>query len=85
MRISGLDEHLHLYGVLVITQGVTLHSANLDLPIENRAVAVERAEPLSFQRDVQPRHIVTHRRLLSQGGEAAGRFALTGAESNVVT
>ncbi|MCY1429397.1 hypothetical protein D9M71_453130 [compost metagenome] len=82
--IGRLDEHLDLDRTLVFGQAIALHPADLDLLVEHRAVAVERAQAVSLEGQVQARLAVGQRRRLIQRLEALGRLALPRAHGNVV-
>ncbi|MNE85531.1 hypothetical protein D3C80_1825450 [compost metagenome] len=55
VRIGLLDVHLDLDGALVFGELVTLHLADLDLPVIDRATLFQRTQALGLEHQVQAR------------------------------
>ncbi|MNJ31144.1 hypothetical protein D3C77_257700 [compost metagenome] len=82
--VGRLDEHFDLNRRLIFCQAIAFHPAHLDLLVEHRAVAVERAKAVGLERQVQARLAVRQWRRHIQCLEAPGRFPLPRAHGNVV-
>ncbi|MNN80210.1 hypothetical protein D3C81_1969220 [compost metagenome] len=83
--IGRLDEDFDLDRALVLGKAIALYPANLDLLVEHRAIAVERAQAIGFERKVQARFAVRKRWRHLQCLEALGSLTFARADGNVIT
>ncbi|MNX96599.1 hypothetical protein D3C86_1289220 [compost metagenome] len=85
LGVGGFDKDFEFNGALILGQQVAFDLPDPDLLVEHRAAAVQRAETISLDGQVQTGLRVGQRRFFGQRLELAGRFAFTRADRDVVT
>ena len=83
--VGRLDKDLELDGTLVFRKQIAFDLADLDLLVEHRAAAAQRAETICLDGQVQTRLGIRQRRLFSQRLELAQRLAFAGTDGDVIT